>query len=77
MHTHVCMYMPLMCMLACMHAWALMAAGYSSPTERRAAFDTERWVGAFEEGVRSMVEVYRYGLKPMHVLQPARHLLGT
>ena len=42
----------------------------------RAAFDTARWVGAFDEGARLIWEVHRHGLQPMHVLLPARHMMG-
>ena len=42
-----------------------------------AAFDTRRWVGAFDEGARMIWEVHRNGLKPMHILLPARHLSGA
>jgi protein O-GlcNAc transferase len=42
-----------------------------------AAFDTRRWVAAFDAGARAMWEVARYGRAPMHVLLPARHVSGV
>ena len=42
-----------------------------------AAFDTRRWVAAFDEGAKAMWEISRYGNKPMHVLLPARHVAGV
>ena len=41
-----------------------------------AAFDTRRWVHSFDEGVRLLWEIHRYGLQPMHVLLPSRHTMG-
>ena len=42
-----------------------------------AAFDTRKWVAAFDEGAKAMWEISRYGKKPMHVLLPARHVAGV
>ena len=42
-----------------------------------AAFDTERWIGAFEAGASAICAIHRYGLAPMHVLMPTRHLPGV
>ena len=43
----------------------------------RAAFDTRRWVRAFDLGVHMMWETHKYGLGPMHLLTPARHMMGA
>ena len=42
----------------------------------RAAFDTRRWVTAFDDGVTMISEIHRSGLLPMHVLLPVRHAMG-
>ena len=42
-----------------------------------AAFDTQRWVDAFDEGARMVWEHHRYGMRAMHVLLPARHVPGV
>ena len=52
----------------------LEARRWTSP-----AFDTRRWVQAFDTGARAIWEVARLrGTdRPMHVLMPARHVPGV
>ena len=60
------------------HAIARVRACLAEHRWTSAAFDTRRWVAAFDEGARAMWEVARYRAdgRPMHVLLPARHVPG-
>ena len=42
-----------------------------------AAFDTRKWVAAFDEGARIMWELHRNRLPAHHILLPARHVPGV
>lgn len=57
------------------HALAKVRACLAANRWTAPAFDTRRWVAAFDAGVRAVWEVARYGHKPMHVLLPSRHVL--
>ena len=60
------------------HAIARVRACLAARRWTSAAFDTRRWVAAFDAGVTAMWEVARCrGQKPMHVLLPARHVPGV
>ena len=41
-----------------------------------AAFDTQHWVASFDRGARMIWEIQRYGLSPMHIILPARHMMS-